>query len=122
MEPMRSKRRASPSLRIISVDVGWPAGAVAPGPRGPSFFASPARTSLCALPSVTCLALRVDLRSRLRPHRRHALARVLRTPTEPRARYAPTQERRALHLHEAARLNRCAVQADAASQLRGGCG
>ncbi len=64
MEPMRSKRRASPSLRIIYVDVGWPA-VLRTGPRGPTF-----------------LVLR-----RGRPWPR---VRVLRTPTEPRARYAPT--------------------------------
>lgn len=44
--------------------------------------------------------------------------RVLRTPTEPRARCAPTQERVARPLASAARLNRCAVQADAASWHR----
>jgi len=44
--------------------------------------------------------------------------RVLRTPTEPRARYAPTQERVARPSVQAARLNRCAVQADAASWHR----
>jgi len=87
---MRSKRRASPSLRIICVDVGWPAGAVRRGrvapPSSPTGAAVPGRA-----------------------------VRVLRTPTEPRARYAPTQERVARSLTQAARLNRCAVQADAAS-------
>ena len=104
-EPMRSKRRASPSLRIICVHVGWPAGAVAPGPRGPNFFASPAHTSLCALPSPTCIgcAWTACIASdRLWP----------RACTRAAHAYACTC---ALRAHEAARLNRCAVQADAAS-------
>ena len=93
-EPMRGKRRASPSLRIICVHVGWPAGA-ARRPRGPTIIAhrrgrpwprsaraAHAHTAACAL-------------------RAHARAKALaRSPVS------------------AARLNRCAVQADAASWLQ----
>ena len=94
-EPMRSKRRASPSLRIICVHVIRAAGAGAPGPCGPHTFAHRRghpwpRSALAAHAHRAARALRA-----------HARARALARPPA-----------------WAARLNRCAVQADAASRLR----
>ncbi len=83
---MRSTRRASPSLRIISVDVGWPAGAL--------------RRGRVAQP-----------RSLTGAHIPVRAVRVLRTPTEPRARYAPT-----LRAH--ARAPGTSTCAGGAAQLR----
>ena len=73
MEPMRGKRRASPSLRIICGHVGWPAGA--------------ARRGHVAQPS-WCSGAHIPVRA----------VRVLRTPTEPRARCAPTHEQEPAHV------------------------
>lgn len=72
-EPMRSKRRARPSLRIICVHVGWPAGAARRGR---------------VTPSSSCSGAHVPVRA----------VRVLRTPTEPRARCAPTHEQEPSHV------------------------
>lgn len=73
-EPMRRKRRASPSLRIISVML---AGLPALSRRG--HVARP--------PSLT--GAHIPVRA----------VRVLRTPTERRARYAPTQKQAPSHAH-----------------------
>ena len=63
-------RRASPSLRIISVDVGWPAGAVAPGPRGPHIVVL-RRARPCARSARAAHAHRAacTLRAHARAHR-----------------------------------------------------
>lgn len=82
-------RRASASLRITHVHVD----------RRPALRAggNVARTSVVLrahipvrVPSPAITALRVDRLSSLRSVPRHALVRVLCTPTQPRARYAPT--------------------------------
>ncbi len=105
------KPRASPSLRITHVDVCG-GGRDAPGTAAHTLLAY-AHIRVRAYIGHTC-ALRVDLLARLRRLSRHALARVLRTPTRPRARFAPTQ-RLCTHTSSAGRLNRCAVQAEPAS-------
>lgn len=83
------KRRASAALRITHVHVGGRPGAARRGQRGPTLRRTIARTSLCAWLR-THRELRVDTHHRFVQCHGHAPARVLRTPTKLRARYAPT--------------------------------
>ena len=112
-EPMRSKRRASPSLRIICVDVGWPAGAARRGhvahTPGCSGAHIPVRARFAHLHRLRVVAAHrfgSSLATRL-----HACCARLRE----HVRAARPRKSAARMLPRARRLNRCAVQADAAS-------
>lgn len=106
MEPMRSKRRASPSLRIICVHVGWPAGARPPHKVKSYFVGTPVRAGAASeVP-------RKERRGRPWPRMRACCARPQSRVRAARPRKSTSSHANA---HKAARLNRCAVQADAAS-------
>lgn len=108
------KRRASPALRVTSRYVFAPGKArssnracgcvcCAHPPTAMLVRAAARRAGSVKLP-----ALRVGRLASLRPVPRHALVRVLRTPTPPAR----------LSVRRAGRLNRCAVQAEPASASR----
>jgi hypothetical protein len=91
----KSRRRHAPRQSVASHNQRSclpAAGAGAPGATWPEASSLRRAHIPVRVPSPTIAALRVDRAAPLRPVHRHALARVLRTPTELRARYAPTQE------------------------------
>lgn len=88
----KGRRRQAPRQRVASHNTHscWRRQALRAGHRGPHHRRAPARTSLCALPSLTsagCAWTDITASASSSPR----TARVLRTPTQPRARYAPTQ-------------------------------